>query len=72
MDVVEQYAHLGLHPGVGVLLLFGDHGDEATEARSFGVASVPGYRRNCAQRDSRLPRPTPRALRATEVTPQQR
>jgi len=48
MDVVEQYAHLRLHPGAGVLLLFGDHGDEATEARSFGVASVPGYPRNCA------------------------
>ena len=35
MDAVEQYAHLGLHPGAGALLLFGDDGDEATVARSF-------------------------------------
>jgi glycolate oxidase len=35
MDAVEQYAHLGLHPDAGALLLFGDDGDEAAVARSF-------------------------------------
>ena len=35
MDAVEQYAQLGLHPGAGALLLFGDDGDEAVLARSF-------------------------------------
>ncbi len=35
MDAVEQYAHLGLHPDAGALLLFGDDGDEAVVARSF-------------------------------------
>jgi glycolate oxidase len=35
MDAVEQYAHLGLNPDAGALLLFGDDGDEAGLARSF-------------------------------------
>ncbi len=35
IDAVEQYAHLGLHPDAGALLLFGDDGDEAAVARSF-------------------------------------
>jgi len=35
MDAVEQYAHLGLKPDAGALLLFGDDGDEADVARSF-------------------------------------
>jgi glycolate oxidase len=35
IDAVEQYAHLGLHPDAGALLLFGDDGDEAVVARSF-------------------------------------
>ena len=35
MDAVEQYAHLGLDPRAGALLLFGDDGDAAVVARSF-------------------------------------
>ena len=35
MDAVEQYAHLGLHPTAGALLLFGDDGDDATVARQL-------------------------------------
>jgi len=35
MDAVEQYAHLGLNPDAGALLLFGDDGDAEIVARSF-------------------------------------
>jgi len=35
IDAVEQYAHLGLNPDAGALLLFGDDGDAAMVARSF-------------------------------------
>jgi glycolate oxidase len=35
IDAVEEFAHLGLNPDAGSLLLFGDDGEPETVARSF-------------------------------------
>jgi hypothetical protein len=40
MDVVGQYAHLGLHPGAGALLLCVDDGEHCTERHRGDLATT--------------------------------